>query len=1706
MKFKNETMKTTSILLFLSITFLGPKAPIKAEAFSTDLFIRSVYNNALSDNMLEIFNGTGAPVNLSNYYVSAFHNGSATPTATHQLSNVELPNGKAFLLAKDNFSGNAYNTAERAYLNAFPLKLLLNGGGSGFQNASRGNDSFALRKNSSTGTIIDVFGMIGYNPGDNVGWRENGTDIVYGYVDPSYTLTTARPAPTNYLSSFIRRPDVLNPQVSSLTYKGVTKVQSFQPSEWGVYNVGVFAGDVYRFNLFDDVTDVIALIANLPTPITQNDAAAVAAARTAYDALSESQKTLVTNYADLLADEEVILGFARIIEVINLISAIPDPLTLADESFVTAAKTAYDALTSEEQGQVTNAQDLTDALTRINDLKAVQQLIADINALPSVITLAQATALAEIRADYEALSTAQQALISNFDTFIAKENEYFRLKGINDVEALIDLIPIPVTIEDGVVIANARTAYSLLINTDQAEVDNYSLLTNAENHYLDLQAAKVVIDQIADIEDPITLASRQEVAAARAALGILTTAQQALVTNKDRLIDVEAIIAGILEEVDDVITLIDGLPDPISITNLVQLESVEAAFNALSDEQEAEVTNEPDLLNAREQMDAILASIQDVIGKIDLIVDPVTLAQTATIEAARAAFNALTVDEQALVTNSPKLLLAEDVIIDLNTPRYVVSYVVFNQIFSEVVKSGTTVRQIPTSLTRLGYTFGGWVLEGTTTLLDLSTYIVTSGQRLVAVFNIDPTSNQSELLIDIEGLNNIDVETLFPNRDVSLQLNIDLLPEEEVSTLDADEIEDLVSTQSIYTPENLFYLDLSIVVTYVDNGISVEETLPEISEPVEISVSIPSLYRAFASYQVVRVHEGEPTFLDTIYEASTHSVTFSTDKFSTYGVLYSNAITDDLIDRINAIPVPPTLADLASIQAIRADFDNLTASQQAMITNVQLLINAENALQGLQDEIDAVIALIDLIGDPVRILDDNAIAAARLAYDALDPLQQALVSNAQDLVNAEETLVDLYAGIQDIIERIDALNDPLLIADLSTVDAIRVSFNALTLEQQGLVTNRDQLTAAENTIDALIDEVNRVKALIAALGNPILLANETDIDEARDAFDALTTEQQGLIDNVDVLTSAEEDYQTLLDEIDVVNGLMLALTNPTTLASEDAILAAREAYDALTVEQQGYVLNVTRLTTAEADYQILVDEVDAVKALILALETPVMIAHEEEIEAARAAFDALTLEQQGYVTNYDDLVNAETDLATLYAEIDEVNAMIEALNDPITLEDDLAVREAKEAYDALTDEQKNYIINFPKLEGALDTIYVLKIDIQSVIDLILNLDAPTTISQEEAIEAAREAYDALTTYEKTFVTNYQDLVDAETDLATLYAEIDTVNQMILDLNDRITIADETAILEAREAYDALTEEQQTYVLNLQTLTDAEAELVIIRQRIDAVIELIIDLNDPIRIADEEAIEEARVAYNALSVLERTYVTNISDLVDAETDLATLYEEIAEVNALILALDTPINIDDRDALEAAREAYDALTDEQQDYVTAFPSLVDAEEDYQTLLDEIDAVIALIDAFPSPLTLEDLDAVQAAREAFDALNAQQQALVTNAIGLINAEIRLDDLAIAEEVSDTMLALPEEMDVTLDDQEAIEAAREAYEGLTATQKALVDEETLQHLVDAENALNRLLNPPLAFDFFSLLPYHLASGFLIAILAFLKSKKQGA
>ena len=183
------------------------------------------------------------------------------------------------------------------------------------------------------------------------------------------------------------------------------------------------------------------------------------------------------------------------------------------------------------------------------------------------------------------------------------------------------------------------------------------------------------------------------------------------------------------------------------------------------------------------------------------------------------------------------------------------------------------------------------------------------------------------------------------------------------------------------------------------------------------------------------------------------------------------------------------------------------------------------------------------------------------------------------------------------------------------------------------------------------------------------------------------------------------------------------------------------------------------------------------------------------------------------------------------------------------------------------------------------------------------------------------------------------------------------------------------------------------------------------------------------------------------------------------------------------------------IDAAREAYDALTDAQKALVSEemLKVLTDAEAAYaelkaaaeQAAADQAaaDAAIEKINAIG---TVEYTDAckalIDAAREAYDALTDAQKALVSEETlkVLTDAEAAYAELKAAAEqaaadqaAADAVIAKINAIG-TVEYTDAckalIDAAREAYDALTDAQKALVSEETLKVLTDAEEEYARL------------------------------------
>lgn len=115
------------------------------------------------------------------------------------------------------------------------------------------------------------------------------------------------------------------------------------------------------------------------------------------------------------------------IEKINAIGTVtPD-----SGAAIAAARSAYDALTDAQKEQVTNADTLTAAEARYTDVVAIDGAEKAIDAIGEV-TLTSGDAIAAARAAYDALTDSQKAEVSNYNTLLTAEA---RLAELEDAAA-----------------------------------------------------------------------------------------------------------------------------------------------------------------------------------------------------------------------------------------------------------------------------------------------------------------------------------------------------------------------------------------------------------------------------------------------------------------------------------------------------------------------------------------------------------------------------------------------------------------------------------------------------------------------------------------------------------------------------------------------------------------------------------------------------------------------------------------------------------------------------------------------------------------------------------------------------------------------------------------------------------------------------------------------------------------------------------------------------------------------------------------------------------------------------------------------------------------------------------------------------------------------------------------------------------------------
>ena len=141
--------------LILAALFLMSTIILYAQPYAQTIFISEYVEGSSYNKALEIFNGTGAPVNLSQYTIKLASNGGTWSTSYYLTPSAILQNNDVFVVAHPQASAAILSIADTT---------------SNVVNFN-GNDCVGLFQGD---TMIDIIGIYQNDPGNNSGWSVAG--------------------------------------------------------------------------------------------------------------------------------------------------------------------------------------------------------------------------------------------------------------------------------------------------------------------------------------------------------------------------------------------------------------------------------------------------------------------------------------------------------------------------------------------------------------------------------------------------------------------------------------------------------------------------------------------------------------------------------------------------------------------------------------------------------------------------------------------------------------------------------------------------------------------------------------------------------------------------------------------------------------------------------------------------------------------------------------------------------------------------------------------------------------------------------------------------------------------------------------------------------------------------------------------------------------------------------------------------------------------------------------------------------------------------------------------------------------------------------------------------------------------------------------------------------------------------------------------
>lgn len=421
-----------------------------------------------------------------------------------------------------------------------------------------------------------------------------------------------------------------------------------------------------------------------------------------------------------------------------------------------------------------------------------------------------------------------------------------------------------------------------------------------------------------------------------------------------------------------------------------------------------------------------------------------------------------------------------------------------------------------------------------------------------------------------------------------------------------------------------------------ENWSKVEQLRQSGIEAIRAASNMEELQQAFTDtrLQILAVETKEAAAMQKLQEAKEAAISTLENyaDASLYREEEQMKLTIYLSDAVKLIGQASTLEEVERhLSETKENIDNLpTAAQYQYEQDVKAAAQVEAYISNIGEVI---------LNDYVK----TSIHIARTGYDQLTEAQKSLVSNYQVLVDAEllyQQLSGEYEGTEEDAALAALVDQQILeigavtLDSQKTIQSARLAYDGLTEYQKTLVTQYPVLTEAENTYDQL--RASQVTVAIASIGT-VTLEKGDAIASAQSMYDELTDRQKTLVTDYEVLVNARKTYENLKSAQVVMD--MIAQIGTVTLEKESTVVSAIQAYNALTGDQQALVSNYYLLEQAAAQ----IDSMKAVRQVEQMIENigTVSQASGNYLKQVRAAYDGLTKEEQSQVSNVSILENAE---------------------------------------------------------------------------------------------------------------------------------------------------------------------------------------------------------------------------------------------------------------------------------------------------------------------------------------------------------------------------------------------------------------------------------------------------------------------------------